>query len=61
MLVFPSTKQVEHIPFTVIDDNVAEFREQFQLFIAVPQDGGYRIGDKMLTAVYITDDDSDGK
>ena len=61
VIVFPSNKQVKHVPFTVIDDSVAEFREQFRLLVSVPQNGGFRLGEDMFTTVYIADDDSDSK
>lgn len=50
-----------YIPFTIIDDHLPEFRERFNLIISIPKNGGYRVGSKIFTDVYIKDDDSEGK
>ena len=60
MLLFPRSQQVLYIPFTVINDNVAEFQERFDLLVSVPKNGGYRIGENLFADVFIRDDDSEG-
>lgn len=59
MLTFQPEDEKIFIPFTVLEDTIAEYRERFNLVLSVPINGGWQIGTIQSTNVYI--EDNDGK